>query len=90
MPDLPKNWEDMIVPEQFKATFDGELFLILEELIPGTFKKVCTSFVFLYVLFCILIILNSIFVILYSYILVYSCTGLGLCISFWIGNSATG
>ena len=40
LPDLPKNWEDMIVPDQYKATIDGELFLILEEIVPDTLKKV--------------------------------------------------
>ena len=39
-PDLPKNWEDIIVPDQYKATIDGELFLILEEIVPDTLKKV--------------------------------------------------
>ena len=38
--DLPKNWEDMIVPDQYKATIDEELFLILEEIVPDTLTKV--------------------------------------------------
>ena len=40
LPDLPKNWENMIIPDQYKATIDGDLFLILEEIITDTLKKV--------------------------------------------------
>ena len=38
--DLPKNQEDMIVLDQYKATFDAELFLILEEIVSDTLKKI--------------------------------------------------
>ena len=40
MPDLPRKWEEMIVPDQFKETSDGQLFLILEAEVPGCSKKV--------------------------------------------------
>lgn len=53
MPDLPRNWEEMSVPDQFKETSDGQCFLTLEAVVPGSYKKVslhnhsCISCVFL-------------------------------------------
>ena len=43
MPSLPKNWEEMIVPDQYKVTADGEQFLILDAVVPNSTKKVSMS-----------------------------------------------
>ena len=39
-PALPRVWDDMIVPEEFLTTIDGEVFLILDDNIPGKTIKV--------------------------------------------------
>lgn len=39
-PSLPKTWDDMIVPEEYTITLDGEEFLILDEHLPGKISKV--------------------------------------------------
>ena len=39
-PSLPKEWEDMIVPELYHVTIDGEEFLILDSNVPGKSTKV--------------------------------------------------
>ena len=40
MPSLPSSWEEMTVPDEYTITQDGEDFLILDEVVPGTLKKV--------------------------------------------------
>ena len=40
MPSLPISWEEMTVPEEYTITQDGEDFLVLDEVVPGTTKKV--------------------------------------------------
>ena len=40
MPALPVSWEEMEVPDEYKFTQDGEDFLVLDEVVPGTLKKV--------------------------------------------------
>jgi hypothetical protein len=37
---LPKNWDDMNVPDHLKVTFDGQKFLVLEESLPGKKEKI--------------------------------------------------
>ena len=39
-PSIPKEWEEMIVPEQYSTTLDGEHFLILDQAVPGKSIKV--------------------------------------------------
>ena len=41
MPSLPVSWEEMTVPKEYTITLDGEDFLVLDEVVPGTTKKVC-------------------------------------------------
>ena len=40
MPSLPSSWEEMTVPDEYNTTQDGGDFLILDEYVPGTLKKV--------------------------------------------------
>ena len=40
MPSLPSSWEEMTVPDEYYTTQDGGDFLILDEYVPGTLKKV--------------------------------------------------
>ena len=40
MPALPVSWEEMVVPDEYTITTDGEDFLVLDEVVPGTNKKV--------------------------------------------------
>ena len=37
---LPSSWEEMTVPDEYYTTQDGGDFLILDEYVPGTLKKV--------------------------------------------------
>ena len=37
---LPKNWDDMSVPDHLKVTFDDQQFLVMEENLPGKKEKI--------------------------------------------------
>ena len=39
-PAIPKSWEDMIIPEEYKKTTDGKPFTIFEERIPGKYESI--------------------------------------------------
>ena len=39
-PSIPKSWEDMIIPEEYKKSTDGKLFNILEERILGKDERI--------------------------------------------------
>ena len=40
MPEVPTKWEDLEMPAEFTTTIDGENFVIIDETVPGTTKKV--------------------------------------------------
>ena len=37
---LPKNWDDMTLPDHLKVTFDDQQFLVMEENLPGKKEKI--------------------------------------------------